>query len=238
MITAITIENFKGISEPVTIDFKPITLLFGANSAGKSTVFHALYYLHNILTEVGNKSDKVIYYDYGDFISMVNNNDPKKDISITLTCKISTAGDDHFLSLHGMLLDLLWASEDNKQATEIIADICEHQYQHPEVKIKISLGMIDEYDSKNPVIKLIEVDFMQSKICIDYKASNITMSNPDKLLIYTPIKSSTVHNQMGSPSQRRFLSRPLCVDRQRRCARRLGSGSWKTGRNHRCQFAG
>jgi hypothetical protein len=27
-VTALTIENFKGIKEPVRIDFKPITLLF------------------------------------------------------------------------------------------------------------------------------------------------------------------------------------------------------------------
>ena len=41
-ITAIEIENFKGISDRVRVDLKPITLLFGANSAGKSTILHAL----------------------------------------------------------------------------------------------------------------------------------------------------------------------------------------------------
>jgi len=43
-ITQITIENFKGISAPVTIPLRPITLLFGANSAGKSTIIQALHY--------------------------------------------------------------------------------------------------------------------------------------------------------------------------------------------------
>jgi len=33
----------------VTLDFRPITLLFGANSAGKSTVMDAMDYLHAIL---------------------------------------------------------------------------------------------------------------------------------------------------------------------------------------------
>jgi AAA15 family ATPase/GTPase len=37
-ITKITIENFKGIADRVEIDLKPITVLFGANSAGKSTL--------------------------------------------------------------------------------------------------------------------------------------------------------------------------------------------------------
>ena len=47
-ITSITIENFKGIGDAVTIPIRPITLLFGKNSSGKSTVLQALRYLHEI----------------------------------------------------------------------------------------------------------------------------------------------------------------------------------------------
>ena len=49
-ITAVEIENFKGIGGPVRIDLRPITLLFGRNSAGKSTVLHALCYAHEVLS--------------------------------------------------------------------------------------------------------------------------------------------------------------------------------------------
>ena len=42
LIRAVEIENFKGIGRPVRIELRPITLLFGRNSAGKSTVLHAL----------------------------------------------------------------------------------------------------------------------------------------------------------------------------------------------------
>lgn len=48
-ITAIEIENFKGIGERVRVELSPITLLFGANSAGKSTILHALLYLRDVL---------------------------------------------------------------------------------------------------------------------------------------------------------------------------------------------
>lgn len=48
-ITAIELENFKGIAERVRVELKPITLLFGANSAGKSTILHALLYLRDVL---------------------------------------------------------------------------------------------------------------------------------------------------------------------------------------------
>ena len=50
LITAVEIENFKGIGRPVRIDLRPITLLFGPNSAGKSTVLHALCYAHEVLS--------------------------------------------------------------------------------------------------------------------------------------------------------------------------------------------
>ena len=48
-ITAIELENFKGIADRVRVELKPITLLFGANSAGKSTILHALLYLRDVL---------------------------------------------------------------------------------------------------------------------------------------------------------------------------------------------
>ena len=48
-IRSITIENFKGIGDKaVTIPIRPITLLFGKNSAGKSTVLQAMRYLREI----------------------------------------------------------------------------------------------------------------------------------------------------------------------------------------------
>jgi AAA15 family ATPase/GTPase len=41
MITSITIEKFKGISDRVKRDFRPITPLFGPSSAGNRTILHA-----------------------------------------------------------------------------------------------------------------------------------------------------------------------------------------------------
>ena len=49
MLTRLEIENFKGVAARQRIDFAPVTLLFGANSAGKSTVLHALTFVHELL---------------------------------------------------------------------------------------------------------------------------------------------------------------------------------------------
>lgn len=49
-ITSLTLRNFKAVGPAAQrINFKPITLLFGPNSAGKSTVVQALHYLSEIL---------------------------------------------------------------------------------------------------------------------------------------------------------------------------------------------
>ena len=60
MITAITIENFKGIAEAITIPIRPITLLFGKNSAGKSTILQAMHYAREILQHRNPDPDKTV----------------------------------------------------------------------------------------------------------------------------------------------------------------------------------
>ena len=86
LITAIEIENFKGIGRPVRIDLRPITLLFGNNSTGKSTVLHALCYAHEILshhnvdahkTEIGG--DRI---DLGGFRNFVHAHDPTHTVRL------------------------------------------------------------------------------------------------------------------------------------------------------------
>jgi predicted ATPase len=59
-ISAITIENFKGIKSPVKIELRPITLLFGPNSAGKSTIVQALHYAREIFARGNLNPDKTI----------------------------------------------------------------------------------------------------------------------------------------------------------------------------------
>ena len=77
-ITSITLENFKGICEPVTIPLRPITLLFGKNSAGKSTILQAMLYARDILRTGEVNSDTVGLggkaVDFGGFKRLVHRN--------------------------------------------------------------------------------------------------------------------------------------------------------------------
>jgi hypothetical protein len=87
-LLSITIENFKGIKEPIRVDFKPITLLFGPNSAGKSTIVQALHYALEIFergnldpdrTSIGGKT-----VDLGGFETLVYNHDVSKAIRLKI----------------------------------------------------------------------------------------------------------------------------------------------------------
>jgi hypothetical protein len=48
-ITAVTLENFKGIQEPVRIEFRPITLLFGPNSSARTMIQLAMNHARDII---------------------------------------------------------------------------------------------------------------------------------------------------------------------------------------------
>ncbi|MFK5927179.1 MAG: AAA family ATPase [Desulfuromusa sp.] len=85
-ITAITLENFKAISTPIRIDLAPITLLFGQNSVGKSTIIQALHYLREILENENLDPDTSFRagktFDLGGFESIINGHDLSKTIKM------------------------------------------------------------------------------------------------------------------------------------------------------------
>lgn len=95
-ITSITIENFKGISEAVKIPICPITLLFGKNSSGKSTVLQALRYHYFIRhteleSKIRYKSSSQIdmvgghNIDLADFSSLVHLGERNRKIRVRIT---------------------------------------------------------------------------------------------------------------------------------------------------------
>lgn len=86
MITAIEIENFKGIGERQRVEFRPLTLLFGPNSAGKSTILHALHYAREVFERHNFDADQTAiggpFVDLGGFRNFVHNRDQSKSVSL------------------------------------------------------------------------------------------------------------------------------------------------------------
>ena len=91
-LTRIEIENFKGIGTRQTIDLRPITLLFGPNSSGKSTILQALHYLREILERGNTDPDRTIaggLIDLGGFATLVHNHDLERTVTLKVVLDLS-----------------------------------------------------------------------------------------------------------------------------------------------------
>ena len=84
MLTAIRIGNFKAFSETQNVPIRPITLLFGPNSSGKSSLIHSLILAHHAMetgeldvhrTAIGGES-----VDLGGFKQYVYHRDTSRQV--------------------------------------------------------------------------------------------------------------------------------------------------------------
>lgn len=99
-LTRLSLTNFRSFGEQTqTIDFGKVTLLFGPNSIGKSTVLLALFYVQEILGKgdcnpqyLEALGDKYV----GGFKNLVNCKDLNKTIKIKLEYEKSALGSSYF----------------------------------------------------------------------------------------------------------------------------------------------
>lgn len=95
-LTRLSIENFKGIRDRVEVSLRPITLLFGANSAGKSTLLQALLYFRELLERQNADADRLIVsgssIDLGGFRQFVHQHDLKNKVKIGVTATVDADG--------------------------------------------------------------------------------------------------------------------------------------------------
>ena len=92
MLHALELENFKAFGKRARIPFAPITLIFGENSAGKSTILQALYLLKQTLEnrETGAlllpRTENGV--NLGSFQEMLFDHDLKRTLSIRVETKL------------------------------------------------------------------------------------------------------------------------------------------------------
>ena len=97
MLHALELENFKAFGKRARVPFAPITLIFGENSAGKSTVLQALNLLKQTLESqepgplVIAKSDNSIV-DLGSFQELVFDHDLERTMTIRVEIAIDKIG--------------------------------------------------------------------------------------------------------------------------------------------------
>ncbi|MFH0984208.1 MAG: AAA family ATPase [Candidatus Omnitrophota bacterium] len=94
MFTEIGIENFKAFGKMQRIPLKPITLLYGPNSSGKSSLMHALLLLKQTLEESGGDTIVLLpkgnLVDLGSYQEFINGHDVRKEFCIALSFKNSS----------------------------------------------------------------------------------------------------------------------------------------------------
>lgn len=104
-ITKLTLANFRSFQKEQTIEFAPVTLLFGPNSVGKSTILMGLFYLHHVLktgecspVEIEGLNKKYI----GGFKNLVHG----RDLAEAMTIRIDFNKQDMIGSNYSELAEL------------------------------------------------------------------------------------------------------------------------------------
>jgi AAA15 family ATPase/GTPase len=91
MIQEIQLSNFKAFADTVTIPIKPITLIFGPNSSGKSSIIQSLLLLKQTIDDAENPEPTLIakgsLVDLGSYGEFVHRHNLQTPISFKITAK-------------------------------------------------------------------------------------------------------------------------------------------------------
>ena len=145
MLHALELENFKAFGERARIPFAPITLIFGENSAGKSTILQALNLLKQTL-ESRNPTEAPLLpktengiVDLGSFQEMLFDHDTGRTLSIRVGIVIE-ASDMEFSPVPVSELQPVFRHD------QISIEL---NFSRPSLKESVGLDQIGIYDGKS-----------------------------------------------------------------------------------------
>jgi AAA15 family ATPase/GTPase len=88
MLNEYQIQNFKAFTSPEAIPLRPITLIYGPNSSGKSSLIQALLLLKQTLEEENPKKAILLttgyFEDLGDYTDLVHCHSLDRPFSLQL----------------------------------------------------------------------------------------------------------------------------------------------------------
>ncbi|MBP1131655.1 putative ATPase [Serratia sp. PL17] len=88
MLTNISIKNFKSFSGTQSLDLAPITLIFGPNSSGKSTIIQSLLGMKQTLSTPQKQAGFIANgscLDLNSFVSLIHGHDVGKEIELSFS---------------------------------------------------------------------------------------------------------------------------------------------------------
>jgi predicted ATPase len=96
MIKSLNLENFQGMTEAHSIRFAPITLVFGPNSSGKSSLIRSLLLLKQSV-DFGNSSYQELEFqggaiDLASFENVINGHNLDKTLTVGISSDVHNTG--------------------------------------------------------------------------------------------------------------------------------------------------
>ncbi|EOL8957463.1 DUF3696 domain-containing protein [Cronobacter dublinensis] len=98
MLNEIILSNFKSFSDARSLELAPITLIFGPNSSGKSTIIQSLLALKQTLMTPQQQAGFVASgscIDLNSYKSIVHSHDIEKDIFLSFSFHLTLSGNEY-----------------------------------------------------------------------------------------------------------------------------------------------
>ena len=160
-----TIANFKAIGPAQTIELKPITLIFGKNSAGKSSIIQSLLLCRHAI-EKGNfnftstkRWGQTI--DLGGFRQYIHRHDPSKDLTVEFGFRrtelemTNSAGESEIERVMGSLMN-----KDSEEDSVPIWSFCYFNFLRS-ISVRVTIGIPDIVSrgsrGRDPVVKELQL---------------------------------------------------------------------------------
>lgn len=147
MLRSLELENFKAFGERARIPFAPITLIFGENSAGKSTILQALYLLKQTqenreagILSLHQPENGIV--DLGSFQELLFDHDLERTLSIRVEIAIDTLDVDYLPRLPPGMRARPPMHISKEMGIEL-------SFRRPTLKEEVLLDQIGVYDGKS-----------------------------------------------------------------------------------------
>ncbi|HIF9332051.1 TPA: AAA family ATPase [Photobacterium damselae] len=146
----ISLSNFKGIEKEVSIPLAPITLLFGGNSAGKSTVLQSFLYLYELLVNKNVDPTGSVKQGKNCLLNGFNNLIYKKDLSREMSIRLK-------LDVSEIILNTYLSESDEQYIESSLAQTDSFILNEPSID-DISIRFVIAHNGKEPFLKSLFIE--------------------------------------------------------------------------------
>lgn len=148
MLKEIQVSNFKAFAGPETVPIKPITLIFGPNSSGKSSLLQCLLMLKQTLDDRENALTPLLFrgdlVDLGSYRELIYRHEIDRSLSIKITLPMPKSLDSPFQ--YPWIVGA-WGQEGLSELEETLTG-----FQTVAIKIKFA------HESERPGVRVSQID--------------------------------------------------------------------------------